>query len=65
MDARVALREALLQRPHEIEVETKDGKKLVRFEKAIIAAGSQAVKLPGFPWTDKRMMDSTDALELA
>ncbi|HSS07390.1 MAG TPA: dihydrolipoyl dehydrogenase, partial [Rhodanobacteraceae bacterium] len=51
--------------PHEIEVETKDGKKLVRFEKAIIAAGSQAVKLPGFPWDDKRMMDSTDALELA
>ena len=51
--------------PHEIEVETKDGKKLVRFDNAIIAAGSQAVKLPGFPWNDKRMMDSTDALELA
>jgi dihydrolipoamide dehydrogenase len=51
--------------PHEIEVETKDGKKLVRFEKAIIAAGSQAVKIPGFPWDDKRMMDSTDALLLA
>ena len=51
--------------PREIEVETKDGKKLVRFEKAIIAAGSQAVKLPAFPWDDKRMMDSTDALELA
>jgi len=50
--------------PHEIEVESKDGKKLVRFEKAIIAAGSQAVKLPGFPWDDKRMMDSTDALDL-
>ena len=50
---------------NEIEVEGKDGKKLVRFEKAIIAAGSQAVKLPGFPWQDKRMMDSTDALDLA
>ncbi len=48
----------------EIEVESADGKKLVRFEKAIIAAGSQAVKLPGFPWDDKRMMDSTDALDL-
>ena len=34
--------------PNEIEVEGKDGKKLVRFGKAIIAAGSQAVKLPGF-----------------
>jgi dihydrolipoamide dehydrogenase len=50
--------------PHEIEVDGKDGKKLVRFEKAIIAAGSQAVKLPGFPWDDPRMMDSTDALLL-
>jgi dihydrolipoamide dehydrogenase len=50
--------------PNEIEVETKDGKKLVRFEKCIIAAGSQAVKLPGFPWDDPRMMDSTDALLL-
>ncbi|MBS0568440.1 MAG: dihydrolipoyl dehydrogenase [Proteobacteria bacterium] len=50
--------------PHEIEVEGKDGKKLVHFEKCIIAAGSQAVKLPGFPWEDPRMMDSTDALLL-
>jgi dihydrolipoamide dehydrogenase len=51
--------------PHEIEVATKDGAKLVRFEHAIIAAGSQALKLPGFPWDDPRMMDSTDALLLA
>ena len=49
---------------NEIEVETKDGRKLVRFEKCIIAAGSQAVKLPGFPWDDPRTMDSTDALVL-
>jgi dihydrolipoamide dehydrogenase len=49
---------------NEIEVETKDGKKLIHFEKCIIAAGSQAVKLPGFPWDDPRMMDSTDALLL-
>ncbi len=51
--------------PNELEVEGPDGMKLVRFEKAIIAAGSQAVKLPGFPWDDPRMMDSTDALDLA
>ena len=50
--------------PNEIEVETMEGKKLVYFEKCIIAAGSQAVKLPGFPWDDPRMMDSTDALLL-
>ena len=51
--------------PNEVEVATADGAKLVRFGKAIIAAGSQAVKLPGFPWDDPRMMDSTDALLLA
>ena len=51
--------------PNEIEVASSDGNKLVRFEQCIIAAGSQALKLPGFPWDDPRMMDSTDALELA
>ncbi|ODU42809.1 dihydrolipoyl dehydrogenase [uncultured Aquimonas sp.] len=50
--------------PHEIEVETADGAKIVRFEHAVIAAGSQPVKLPGIPWDDPRVMDSTDALEL-
>ncbi len=51
--------------PHELQVETADGARLVRFEQAIIAAGSQALKLPGFPWDDPRVMDSTDALDLA
>ncbi|MFT3807011.1 dihydrolipoyl dehydrogenase [Arenimonas sp.] len=51
--------------PNEIEVEGADGKKLVRFEQCIIAAGSQPVKLPAFPWDDARVMDSTDALMLA
>lgn len=50
--------------PHEVEVDTADGLALVRFERAIIAAGSQAVKLPGLPWGDPRLMDSTDALLL-
>jgi len=49
---------------NEIEVAGSDGNKLVRFEQCVIAAGSQALKLPGFPWDDARMMDSTDALEL-
>jgi len=50
--------------PNEIEVETADGKQLVRFANCIIATGSQPVKLPGFPWDDPRVMDSTDALML-
>jgi len=50
--------------PNELEIVSDDGKRLLRFEYCIIAAGSQAVKLPNFPWDDKRVMDSTDALEL-
>ena len=50
--------------PHEMEVRTSDGAKLIRFEHAIIAAGSQSVKLPSFPWDDERIVDSTGALEL-
>jgi len=52
--------------PNELEIVGADGKtQLLRFEQCIIAAGSQAVKLPNFPWEDPRIMDSTDALELA
>ncbi|MBN8713858.1 MAG: dihydrolipoyl dehydrogenase [Xanthomonadales bacterium] len=51
--------------PHELEVQTAEGKKLVRFGHAIIAAGSQSVRLPIFPWDDPRVVDSTGALELA
>ena len=50
---------------NEIEIDTADGKKRLRFGQCIIAAGSQPVKLPGFPWDDPRVMDSTDALMLA
>jgi dihydrolipoamide dehydrogenase len=39
-------------------------KQTIRFQKAIIAAGSQAVKLPFMP-DDPRVVDSTGALELA
>jgi dihydrolipoamide dehydrogenase len=49
--------------PHRLSVEGKDGKKTVRFASAIIAAGSQAAKLPFLPG-DPRIVDSTGALEL-
>ena len=50
--------------PNEIEVQGDAGTQLIRFEQCIVAAGSQPVKLPAFPWDDPRVMDSTDALEL-
>ncbi len=51
--------------PHHIEVTLADGagKKIVKFDHAIIAAGSESVKLPFIP-EDPRIVDSTGALEL-
>jgi dihydrolipoamide dehydrogenase len=49
---------------HEMSIDTEDGERKVSFARAIIAAGSRAFKLPGLPWDDPRVMDSTDALEL-
>jgi dihydrolipoamide dehydrogenase len=50
--------------PHALEVETADGRKSVSFDQCIIAAGSQVARIPGFPYDDPRLMDSTSALEL-
>ena len=50
--------------PHMVEVQTSAGKKTVSFDCAIIAAGSQSARIPGFPYDDPRLLDSTSALEL-
>jgi len=57
--------------PYHVQVELTSGtgqdktgeRKTIRFQKAIIAAGSQAVKLPFIPG-DPRVVDSAGALEL-
>ena len=49
--------------PHHLEIVSAGGKKTVKFANAIIAAGSQAVKLPFLP-EDPRIVDSTGALQL-
>ena len=51
--------------PHLLAVETKNGIETVSFDHCIIAAGSQAARIPGFPYDDKRLLDSTTALDLA
>jgi dihydrolipoamide dehydrogenase len=48
---------------NEITVETAEGAVKVQFENAIIAVGSQPVKLPFLP-EDPRVIDSTGALQL-
>jgi dihydrolipoamide dehydrogenase len=57
--------------PHHVEVELTEGtgqaktgaKKVVRFAQAIVAVGSQVVRLPFIP-EDPRVLDSTRALDL-
>ena len=57
--------------PHHIEVEITEGtgqdktgsKKVIKFQKCIIAAGSAAMHLPFIP-KDPRIVDSTGALEM-
>ena len=51
--------------PHHVEVVPKNGagRKVVKFDRAIIAAGSQSIRLPFIP-DDPRVVDSTGALEL-
>jgi dihydrolipoamide dehydrogenase len=50
--------------PNMMQVETADGQKNVSFEHCIIAAGSSAARIPGFPYDDPRIVDSTGALKL-
>ncbi|WP_457329600.1 dihydrolipoyl dehydrogenase [Rhizobacter sp. P5_C2] len=51
--------------PHHITVAlAKGGTQTIRFKRAIIAAGSEAVKLPFLPKDDPRIVTSTGALEL-
>jgi len=50
--------------PYTIEIDTAEGKKVVRFKNAIIASGSHSFKVPGFPFDDPRVIDSTGALLL-
>ena len=49
--------------PHHLQVEGPDGTRTIRFAQAVVAAGSQPVKLPFVP-DDPRIVDSTGALEL-
>ncbi len=50
--------------PNMIEVDDNGKKSTVSFDQCIIAAGSEPVQLPFIPHDDKRVIDSTGALEL-
>jgi dihydrolipoamide dehydrogenase len=50
--------------PNMIRVDTKEGVKTVSFDNCIIAAGSSVARIPGFPYDNPRLIDSTGALAL-
>ena len=52
--------------PHTIAVEPSEGggARSITFESAILAAGSRVSRIPGIPYDDLRVWDSTGALEL-
>lgn len=49
--------------PHALELRSAQGVQRVEFKQCIVAAGSESVRLPGFP-DDPRVIDSSGALEL-
>ena len=51
--------------PQTLTVTQSDGKTVrVGFDHCVVAAGSSVSRIPGFPYDDPRLMDSTGALEL-
>jgi len=49
----------------QLKLKSPDGKSYkIDFENAVIAAGSEAIKIPDFPHEDIRMLTSTEALEI-
>ena len=50
--------------PKSVQVQTGEGGKIISFDQAIIACGSEPVTLPFIPHDDPRVVDSTGALEL-
>ncbi|MCU7904269.1 MAG: dihydrolipoyl dehydrogenase [Candidatus Thiodiazotropha sp. (ex Epidulcina cf. delphinae)] len=55
---------ARFESPNRMAVNTAQGGVSIAFNDAIIACGSSAVRIPGFPNGDPRLIDSTGALAL-
>jgi dihydrolipoamide dehydrogenase len=62
--AEVLMGTAKLTGPNEAEVRTDKGSEKVRFKRAILASGSAPIEIPGFKFDGKKVITSTEALEL-
>lgn len=61
---RVIQGRATLSSANSVLVEQGEESTVIHFEQAIIAAGSHNTQIPGFPYDDPRLIDSTGALAL-
>ncbi len=50
--------------PHQLCITSIEDKTSVSFRNAVIAVGSEPAQIPGFPYDDPRIIDSTKALDL-
>ena len=50
--------------PNQLQVNGEGGAKIISFDQAVIAAGSEPITLPFIPHQDPRVIDSTGALSL-
>jgi dihydrolipoamide dehydrogenase len=64
-NVRVVRGEAAFTSPNTLGVETAEGPATIAFRNCIVATGSAPVRIPGVPYDDARVIDSTGALELA
>lgn len=55
---------ASFQSPHLLDIDDHGNRQTLQFQHAIIAAGSAVSRIPGFPYHDDRLIDSTGALAL-
>jgi len=54
--------EARFQGPHQIEIKSKEGSKIVNADNIIIATGSRPVEIPGFKFDGDFIITATEAL---
>ncbi|HLW22281.1 MAG TPA: dihydrolipoyl dehydrogenase, partial [Sphaerochaetaceae bacterium] len=49
----------------ELLIKTEDGEMTITFKDLVIAVGSRPIQIPGIPYEDERIWDSTKALEVS
>lgn len=56
---------AEFESPHRLRIEADGQSQTLDFEQLILAVGSRVSRIPGLPYDDERLIDSTGALEIA